>query len=194
MIRPRIMYIFLLAIICCLSGSGCSVFKIDTNHENGKLPSSKMLDKFIEDREIENVVYEDSLYDKYTLIVYEDGPDKWGYYITTSYYGRIVSLCSSEEQVYTGMPDVKIERMLSTPKFLLIRISESRLSDIGKIVVRYSVPDNSNSAKEITITSIRKYNLIINADNEEIIANDLDIEIYNSENIIIQKKVLKVKR
>ena len=187
MVLTKLKSIFLMLIILCLLISGCSMFEIDADHSNGKLPTSKGLNGFIGKRGIKNIVHTENLYNKYTLIIHEETPKKYGYYITTSYYGRVVMISSNESESQDDISDIIIRRRTSTPEFLLIRINELCLPDINKIVIRYTV-QNNNDIKEIVVTSVSKYNIITNKNNEEIVTNIIDTEVYNNDNKVIFKR------
>lgn len=189
MTSKKLSYVLLVILIFSLFFSGCSLLKIDKNNNYSKLPSSEALNQFIKKNKIENIVYTEDLYNKYTIVIYEESPKKYGYYITTSYHGRVVATASSEFESYDKIPDFNIGYRTSSPKFLMIRISKSVLSDIDKIVIKYTDPQNNNVAKEIIVDSVKEYNIITNdnGSGKEIITNITDIEVYNSNNEVIYR-------
>lgn len=138
MSSSRSQYALILITILCLYLSGCSILEIDEDNSNSRLPTSKAVSKYITKYKIQNIVHTENICNKYTIIIYEKSSKEYGYYITTSYYGRVVEISHSEHEYGDAIPDFNIEYRISTPEFALIKIDESRLSDISKIIVRYT--------------------------------------------------------
>lgn len=181
----KLKYIFIIMIVLTLFLSGCSMLEPDTDRSKGRLPTSRELNRYIEKNKLNNIVYMKDLYNKFILLVGEDSPKKYGYNVITSYFGRAVNLCSFQTESAGSMRDFEIGTNLSAPEFMLIRINEDRLSDVKKIVVRYYDPNNSDGIKEINITSVEKYNIVTNINDEQVIGNILDIEVYNFDDEVI---------